>query len=167
MSEKKIYLSDVEVGDKLWSVRHGETTCQDVRIDHPEYHIVTPAGIYTNSGKYYVDDKFPTLFHSREEFLEFHDIAPVRMTRKEIRQKYELLEDYSSSFEIMLQGFSVAGGQIIEEPKNLPCFVCGKDVMIPNDSSPEYLLHKENGCILSDYMFLKNVWNDPSKRGKV
>jgi len=166
MSEKKIYLSDVEVGDKLWSVRHGETTCQDVRIDHPEYHIVTPAGIYTNSGKYYVDDKFPTLFHSREEFLEFHDIAPVRMTRKEIRQKYELLEDYSSSFEIMLQGFSVAGGQIIEEPKNLPCPKCGCDMARGLvDWKLRHPAH--NYCSLSGIVVDRDLWNDESKRGKV
>jgi len=164
MSEKKIDLSNVKVGNPLWTINSGDTVCEESYQEEGDYKIYAGKISYTIDGKLHVTDDYPSCFHSYQEFLDFHAIAPVKMTEKELFEKVYGQTDIKK---MIVESFKLAGGQIIEEPKNLPCFHYGEDVMISDDDSPEFLVHKENGCILSCHMFLDKGWNDPSKWSKV
>ncbi len=165
MTEKKIDLSNVVVGQKLWSAERGEcfvTLVGENTITTgciPKFSRYDKNGIVSGT-----TNTVPTLFHSREEFLEFHNIAPVRMTRKEIW--YRLWDD--DNLDTGVRGFIIAGGQIIEESKNLPCPVCGCN--IPDDTyyTKDRVCHpKSITCFMSNLSWNKYEWNDESKRRKV
>lgn len=174
MSEKKIDLSNVKVGQELWSANRGKVVCTTIyvtseKIKYPiEIHSSEKNEFieYTVDGKYFTTDEFPTLFHSREEFLEFHAIAPVRMTEKELRNICaDNAKLHLTGFGTFSAGYRLAGGQIIEEPKNLPCPKCGCEIVEARDDS--YVYHPYNGCVFEDETYNRAKWNDPSKRGKV
>jgi len=160
MSEKKIDLSNVQIGNPLWTVFTGDTVCEKF-----ERNRITACGFnFGTDGTFFRDDKFPTCFHSREEFLDFHDIAPVRMTKKELEDEAsKIVRRQGIGFDTDLQiGFLLAGGQIIEEPKHLPCMLCGANV---EQKENGIVYHNDNGCILSDHNYSGTYWDDPSKRG--
>jgi hypothetical protein len=71
---KKIDLRDLKEGDKAWSCAHGECTVVAI-VDGDLYPINISnnkcfAG-FTLNGIYSRLDTHPTLFHSKEEFLEY------------------------------------------------------------------------------------------------
>jgi hypothetical protein len=168
MIEKKIDLSDVKVGDPLWTVFNGNVPCEAVNTKLGDaYPIIVGERAFGINGKYYDSDSFPTCFHSREEFLDFHGIALVRMTEKEFGFAFN---DWSagliiSESDCFRKGFELAGGQIIEEPTNLPCMNCGISVIDAKDAQGIIYHPKVNNCFLSNKTFNKDEWNDPSKRG--
>jgi hypothetical protein len=163
MREKKIDLSDVEVGDKLWTIQEGETTCVKNRYNMPLYKIVTGKITYTLDGKVYYDDKYPSCFHNYQEFLDFHGVAPVRMTEKELVENFNLCKEAEiEGISLLREGFLLGGGQIIEEPANLPCPLCGNEMV---DHEGHHVRHPNGDCVMAQYCFDKKQWNDPSKRG--
>jgi hypothetical protein len=160
MTEKKIDLSNVKVGGKLWTIQEGDTECQ--RVDNDDQPIVTSDDEYFMlDGKKYDDDKYPSCYHSYQEFLEFHNIAPVRMTRNELLTHIKNIM-FDDVYSVIKHGFLLAGGQIIEEPKHLPCMLCGVNV---EQKENGIVYHNDNGCILSDHNYSGTYWDDPSKRG--
>jgi hypothetical protein len=165
MSEKKIDLSDVEVGHNLWTIQEGETVCSDIYKEANCCSIFTLCDVYRGDGNYREDDKHPSCYHNYQEFLDFHAIAPVRMTEKELSHSSEY-DIIGCAYDILKTGFLLAGGQIIEELKNLPCPVCGckmKDIE-PDKSVDRFLQHPDNGCLFSKQCHQASVWNDTSKR---
>jgi len=164
MTEKKIDLSNVKVGGKLWTIQEGDTECQ--RVDNDDQPIVTSDDEYFMlDGKKYDDDKYPSCYHSYQEFLEFHNIAPVRMTEKELKDiTHNHDYDCLSTDEVFEKGFLLAGGQIIEEPKNLPCPVCGKEPYIDIEGNSALCPNKI--CLMYENYWSIQDWNDPSKRGR-
>jgi len=167
MTEKKIDLSNVVVGQKLWSAERGEcfvTLVGENTITTgciPKFSRYDKNGIVSGT-----TNTVPTLFHSREEFLEFHSIAPVRMTRSVLNISFQNSERQYSSFVYYEMGYKLAGGQIIEEPKNLPCPKCGCDMARGLvDWKLRHPAH--NYCSLSGIVVDRDLWNDESKRGKV
>ena len=67
---KKVDLSDLKVGDKVWSCAHGDMKV--VRMVNNKVFISTPhADFYSFDGRVYKDDIHPTLFHSEQEFIEY------------------------------------------------------------------------------------------------
>jgi hypothetical protein len=164
MSEKKIDLSDVKVGDPLWTIQNRDDSCTSIN-EHP-FRIGTNGDAFTINGERWLGDKFPSCYHNYQEFLDFHAIAPVRMTEKELEEQYDEI-DSMCAYAIAKRFYIMAGGQIIEKPVNLPCPVCGcemKDIE-PDKSVDRFLQHPDNGCLFSKQCHQASVWNDPSKRG--
>jgi len=92
-------------------------------------------------------------------------LEPVRMTEKELITKYEDYPDSLSNYGNFKQGFILAGGQIIEEPKNLPCVNCGSDPLKTVEGNNLYCSNGKGNCFLFGVLIPVEVWNDPSKRG--
>jgi hypothetical protein len=86
------------------------------------------------------------------------------MTEKELIKKYDGYPDSLSCYGNFKQGFLLAGGQIIEEPKNLPC-VCGKEPTKFESGGMVALQCTNEKCFLYGTPIAKELWNDPSKRG--
>lgn len=76
----KIDLSDVQVGDKVYSIRSGNTVVIQIYNDDSSYRIETELGwSHTLKGRLLTPDKHPSLFHNFEEMQSyFADLEPPR-----------------------------------------------------------------------------------------
>jgi hypothetical protein len=76
---KKVDLIDLKVGDKAWSAYQG---CVEITAKTEFYFVVVGNGYYFN-GKMSKDDLHPTLFHSEQEFRDYHGFDSSTLTKRE------------------------------------------------------------------------------------
>jgi hypothetical protein len=82
---KKVNLRDLKVGDKAWDYQLGLVTVTEIRKDNI-YCICTDSVAYTISGRKWINDRKPTLFHSEQEFREYWGLqrdTNVPLTKRE------------------------------------------------------------------------------------
>lgn len=97
-------LSNVKVGDKIWSVRHGwvEVTCvldkcndqYPIRFRKPE----GGTGTCTPHGHYYVDDKYPTFFLTEMKLVPVKKVIMYRVLTQ-VNDSFLTTRDYYKSLE--------------------------------------------------------------------
>jgi hypothetical protein len=81
-------LSNVKVGDTIWTVQDGETKV--ISVKNGKYHpIKTVDAIYTIDGKFLVNDQFPSAFlknpfESQERWVEVRDDEEEEWVRKKL-----------------------------------------------------------------------------------
>jgi hypothetical protein len=84
-------LSNVKVGDTIWTVQDGETKV--ISVKNGKYHpIKTVDAIYTIDGKFLVNDQYPSAFlknpfESQERWVEVSNDKTCWFKRKLIREK--------------------------------------------------------------------------------
>ncbi len=80
-----------EIGQKVFGVRHGNGTVIDAGFSGSHSIVVEFGGIrntYTGAGKLVCSDKYPTLFHSPEDCIEYvKDLD--KLTFKKIKEQCE------------------------------------------------------------------------------
>jgi hypothetical protein len=76
---KTIDLSDLKPGDKAWSCAYGEEKVTFVY----EKEIEVGNARYYKNGKFFEQDTHPTLFHSKQEFREYHSMESNQLTKRE------------------------------------------------------------------------------------
>lgn len=84
-NKERAMFKSAKVGDKVWSIEHGEVTIQRI-VGTASYQIGTSdddgnVGSYTYEGKYNLLDKFPSLFWTKP-----YDKLPERQKRKVKKQ---------------------------------------------------------------------------------
>jgi len=67
----KIDLSKKQVGDKVFTAHDGYDEITDIKNDYTYSIMTSTRSNYTISGLYFVGDRHPTAFNSREEFDEY------------------------------------------------------------------------------------------------
>lgn len=84
-----------EVGDKVWSFKHGESIVRKIRTDL--YSIVVGEEVYTGTGKLFVDDKYPTLYHledAKRLFPQFFNEEKPEPQKKKKFLAHAILKRY-------------------------------------------------------------------------
>jgi len=84
---KTIDLSDLKVGDKAWNIQKGEVKILEIENDE-FYPLLAGSSKHTYyrfklNGLYHTDDQHPTLFHSEQEFREYHSMESNQLTKRE------------------------------------------------------------------------------------
>lgn len=88
---------------------------------------------------------------------------PIKMTLEELENEFGKSSQFFALFGYYKKGFLLAGGQIIEEPKNLRCQNCGKEPAECNYGTA--LFCSNRACLYHGVELPRKEWNDPSKRG--
>lgn len=70
--KKVIDLSDVKLGDTLWSVIYGDVKVEYISDCSVIIEVSERDVVYDLEGRYDTEDTYPTLFHSFDEFAEYH-----------------------------------------------------------------------------------------------
>jgi hypothetical protein len=68
---KKIDLSDLKVGDKVFTMHNGWDTIFEIKVGWWGTYWCSSGHIYSKDGQRYENDTHPTLFHSEQEFREY------------------------------------------------------------------------------------------------
>jgi hypothetical protein len=86
---KTIDLSDLKVGDKAWSAMHGEVaiTALDKNSEYPIVICLNSLDCFgfTLYGRGYKKDIHPTLFHSKQEAIEYWGMESNHLTKRELK----------------------------------------------------------------------------------
>jgi len=82
MVMKKVDLSDLKVGDTAWSCVEGEGIIQETDLSKP-WTIRCHNQWYQTDGISGVLDIHPTLFHSKQEFIDYWAIESNALTKRE------------------------------------------------------------------------------------
>jgi len=84
---KKVDLSDLKVGDKAWSAMHGDVavTALDKNSEYPIVICLNSLDCFgfTLYGRGYKKDIHPTLFHSKQESIEYWGMESNHLTKRE------------------------------------------------------------------------------------
>jgi len=68
-----------KVGQKAWSCRQGEVVIVGIK-EHEPYPIETEYATYSLDGKVLKSDKHPTLFHSKQDMIEYFQNVKTKRT---------------------------------------------------------------------------------------
>lgn len=147
MTEKKIDLSESEAGNTVYHVSYGVSEIYGIHYENNIKTIFVKGRSYGIDGKHEASDLYPTIFHNYQEFLDFHAIAPSRMTGKELVENFNLCKEAEiEGISLLREGFLLGGGQIIEEPANLPCPLCGNEMV---DHEGHHVRHPNGDCVMA------------------
>jgi hypothetical protein len=72
---KKIDLSDLKVGDKVFTMHNGWDTIFEIKVGWWGTYWCSSGHIYSKDGQRYENDTHPTLFHSEQEFREYFNLG--------------------------------------------------------------------------------------------
>jgi hypothetical protein len=80
---KKVDLSDLKVGDKVFTMHNGWDTISEIRGGWWGMYWLSSGHIYSRDGQRYEKDTHPTIFHSQQEFREYWGLESNTLTKRE------------------------------------------------------------------------------------